>query len=562
MRSIAAAALIVGFTIWRAAAAGLLALALLAPASRASDSAPTSVGESIYRRGVLGSGAALEGNRQSGNPGLRGADAACVNCHQRSGLGHSEGVVRIPPITGLYLFHSRAGSAQEAVLPYVESVHGSRNPYTEASLARAIRAGVDSEGRSLGVLMPRFMLDDADMAALTAYLKTLDVARIPGVTDTLLHFATIITPDADPIQRRGMLDVLDNYFADKNRIPLKPSPQMRTSGKTMYSKSMYIANRHWQLHVWDLTGPAAGWKAQLEDRLKKEPVMAVVSGLGGSNWGPVHEFCERQQIPCLFPNVEVPVNATGDFYSLYLSNGVLLEAGLIAKSLSDAGAGGPPVKTVAQIYRVGDNGQAAAKALAAALHSQGIVVRNHALAATTRSRDAADAMRNAASADALVLWLRPTDVAALGEASPAPATVFMSGLMGGLEDAPLPPSWRNRVRLTYPFDLPERRLVRLDYALGWFRIRHIPVVARQIQVDTYLACGLLSETLNDMADAMEPTYLVERMQGVLEHRILTGYYPRLTLATGQSFASKGGYLVKFAQRTGTRIAPEGGWMTP
>jgi len=406
------------------------------------------------------------------------------------------------------------------------------------------------------------MLDDADMAALTAYLKTLDVARITGVTDTLLHFATIITPDADPIQRRGMLDVLDNYFADKNRIPLKPSPQMRTSGKTMYSKSMYIANRHWQLHVWDLTGPAAGWKAQLEDHLKNEPVMAVVSGLGGSNWAPVHEFCERQQIPCLFPNVEVPINATGDFYSLYLSKGVLLEAELIAKSLRESSAGALPVKTVAQIYRVGDNGQAAAQALAAALHIQGIVVRNHALAATARSRDAADALRGAPSADALVLWLRPADVAALGEAPPAPAIVFMSGLMGGLEDAPLPPSWRNRVRLTYPFDLPERRIVRLDYALGWFRIRHIPVVARRVQADTYLACGLLSETLNDMADAMEPNYLVERMQGVLEHRILTGYYPRLTLATGQSFASKGGYLVKFVQPTGTQLAPEGDWTIP
>jgi hypothetical protein len=547
---------------WRAGAAGMLALALIAPASRASDAASASVGESIYRYGMLGSGASLEGTRQSGNLSLAGADAACANCHQRSGLGRSEGVITIPPITGQYLFHSRAGSANEAVLPYVESVHGSREPYTEATLARAIRSGVDSEGRPLGVLMPRFLLDDANMAALIGYLKTLDVPRIPGVTATLLHFATIITPDADPIKRRGMLDVLDSYFADKNRIPLKPSPPMRSSGKTMYSKSMYIANRHWQLHVWDLTGPAAGWKAQLENHLKSEPVMAVVSGLGGSNWAPIHEFCERQQIPCLFPNVEVPVDAKGDFYSLYLSKGVLLEAELMAKSLTEASAGARPVKTVAQIYRVGDNGQAAAQVLAAALQSHGIVVRNHALAATAKGRDTADALRGAAPTDALVLWLRPGDVAALGDAPAAPATVFMSGLMGGLEDAPLPLSWRPRVRLTYPFDLPEQRIVRVDYALGWFTIRRIPIVAQQVQADTYLACGLLSETLNNMADAMEPDYLVERMQGILEHRILTGYYPRLTLATGQSFASKGGYLVKFAQPTGKQLAVQGDWTVP
>jgi hypothetical protein len=30
--------------------------------------------------------------------------------------------------------------------------------------------------------------------------------------------------------------------------------------------------------------------------------------------------------------------------------------------------------------------------------------------------------------------------------------------------------------MTYPVDLPEKRLVRVDYALGWFNIRHIPIV--------------------------------------------------------------------------------------
>ena len=47
-----------------------------------------------------------------------------------------------------------------------------------------------------------------DMAALIAYLKSLDVRQVPGVTDTVLHFATIVTPDADPVKRAGMLDVL------------------------------------------------------------------------------------------------------------------------------------------------------------------------------------------------------------------------------------------------------------------------------------------------------------------------------------------------------------------
>jgi hypothetical protein len=52
------------------------------------------------------------------------------------------------------------------------------------------------------------------------------------------------------------------------------------------------------------------------------------------------------------------------------------------------------------------------------------------------------------------------------------------------------------------------------------------------------------------------------MQEILDHRILTGYYPRLTLAAGQSIGSKGGYLVKFAEPTGTRIVPDGEWTVP
>jgi hypothetical protein len=65
-----------------------------------------------------------------------------------------------------------------------------------------------------------------------------------------------------------------------------------------------------------------------------------------------------------------------------------------------------------------------------------------------------------------------------------------------------------------------------------------------------------------MVDTFVPDYLVERMQEMIEHRIITGYYPRLSLATGQRFASKGGYLVRFADAQGSRLLADGGWQTP
>jgi hypothetical protein len=307
-----------------------------------------------------------------------------------------------------------------------------------------------------------------------------------------------------------------------------------------------------------LTGPERTWQDQLKRYMAAQPVFAVVSGVGGKTWQPVHEFCELEAVPCLFPNVEVPANTNGGFYSVYFSKGVLLEADLIANAIGNA-ADGKSIKTVQQVYRAGDNGEAAANALAAALKRYETTVSTRVLAAGEEVGAAAEAMANA---DAAVLWLRPNDIAALPNAKAVPATVFISGLMGGLERSPLPSNWRDRARVAYPFDLPEKRRYRVDFAFGWFTIKKIAVVADQVQADTFLACGLLAETVGHMVDTFVPEYLIERMQDMIERRIVTGYYPRLTLASGQPFASKGGYLVRFAEPEGTRVIAMGKWITP
>jgi hypothetical protein len=325
---------------------------------------------------------------------------------------------------------------------------------------------------------------------------------------------------------------------------------------------MFKANRRWQLHVWQLTGPPDTWQDQLKRHLAKEPVLAVISGLGGKNWEPVHAFCEQAALPCLFPNVEAPpADADLDFYSVYFSKGVLLEAGLIAQNILNPG-GGKMAKEVHQFYRAGDSGESGAEALAGALRHAGIQVKNHVLADGVPGREIDQAMRKATHADTLVLWLRPRDLAALDGLPVPQVTVFMSGLLGGLEVTPLPARWREHTRMAYPFGLPKQRLINVDFTLGWFRIRQIPVVDLQVQTDTYLACGLLSEALNRMADTFVRDYLVERMQGMLEHRILTGYYPRLSLAAGQRFASKGGYLVHFSEDSGGLLVADQNWLVP
>jgi hypothetical protein len=539
----------------------ILLLPLLACSISYAHGDPTiNVGEAIYRDGILGSGKPLKAIRNA-NMRIEGKDTACVNCHRRSGFGSKEGRISIPPITGLYLFHQRARRAEDQDLPFVESMRTDHDPYSDETLARAIREGLNSENKPLNYLMPKFDLDDADMAALIDYLKHLDKRKSAGVTDTVLHFATIITPDADPIKTQGMLDVLKQFFADRNARQRGPAPHLRSSGKTAYSKMMFKANRIWELHVWKLSGAPSTWKDQLKQYFTKEPVLAVVSGIGGTTWAPVHEFCEQEPVPCLFPNVELPpANADHDFYSLYFSKGVELEVNLMAKRILNP-ANSNMIKEMQQVYREGDIGEAAAMALAAALENSGIKVRNQIIPIDGTAKDVAKAVQKT-SGELLVLWLRPDDIANLGSEPAVPRAVFMSGLMGGLERSPLPSGWRPQTLLTYPVGLPKERIVNVDFASGWFAIRHIPVVDLQIQADTYLACGLLAETLSHMVDTFVPDYLVERIEDNIGQRIITGYYPRLTLAQGQRFASKGGYFVRFADINSTRVVAESDWIVP
>jgi hypothetical protein len=165
----------------------------------------------------------------------------------------------------------------------------------------------------------------------------------------LLHFATIVTPEVEPERRDALLDVMRKYFAERNSRQMVPSAQMRASGKTQYGRSMFMVHRQWELHVWELTGAPSTWGAQLDKDFAQTPVLAVVSGLG-HHWAPIHEFCEKKRLACLFPNAEVPVDARDNFYELYLSRGVLLEADLMGSALAGPSDHAPP-RLVHQVYR-------------------------------------------------------------------------------------------------------------------------------------------------------------------------------------------------------------------
>jgi hypothetical protein len=261
-----------------------------------------------------------------------------------------------------------------------------------------------------------------------------------------------------------------------------------------------------------------------------------------------------------------PAVAESDYYDLYLSRGVLLEAQLVADRLRQLNRGAAPApegwRRVIQIYRDDDIGQDAAAQLRGILAPARREVVDRALPPDAAAAELREALSGAGAADALVLWLRPGDLQSLPAEAPAAKAIFVSGILAGLERAPLGAGWRQVARMTYPFDLPERRRARLDYPLGWMRFKKVPLVDERTQTDTYLACLVTAETIGLLREDLVRDHLIETFEMHLGTNLLSGYYPRLGLAPGDRFASKGGLLVRFPEPEGPRLVADGEWSVP
>ncbi len=538
-------------------AVALTSAAAAAEAPPAADRATLiEAGRRIYMEGVLPSGEPLRAKRPGGVV-VQGPDASCTLCHQRSGMGLTEGSVPVPPVTGTALFdklklatYGRAPRRAPGIV-FKEYHFKSRPPYTDATLASALRQGVSPTGYVFQYMMPHYDLTDADMAALIAYLRTLSSQPSPGANPRELHFATPVAPGIDAARRSAFLGVLQACFDDKLPPPDAADGDRQT----------------WRLHVWQLDGPPDSWAAQLQARYDAQPVFAMVSGLGGDEWAPVERFCEANRVPCLFPNTDVPGSPAGGRYSFYFYRGTLLEADVMASYLSEKREA-LGLTRVVQISRREGAGAQAAAALAAALAGAPLAVE-HRLLEAAPGAGGARLFQGIGSGDALVLWLRESDLTNLGKAVravPKAGLLLASGLLGGQENVPLPSPWRKSLLMTYPFDPPERWNRRMDYNLRtWLAERDIPRQDERMQGNTLAACNLLTEGVLRLRGQFLRDYLVELTENYptqMGNAPAPEAFPRFSLGPGQRFSSKGAHIVRFAAPPARRLAPEQEWIVP
>jgi hypothetical protein len=547
---------------WRVQALVLLGHLLVATVADAAgangpDAALLETGRRIYEQGMLPGGEPLRAIRPEGFV-LEGSHAACVTCHRRSGMGSIEGnvdnTILVPPVAGpvLYAPARFADTYLNPVHHYVPNDAWARAltrpAYDQAGLARSLREGLDPAGRRLVAPMPRYQLDGESVAALSAYLQQLGSQPAPGVDPGALHIATVITPDARPEQADAVLGVLRAW-----------SDSARGAGKA------------WRLQVWKLDGPPETWISQLEDRYRQQPVFALLSGVGGADWMPVHRFCEQRRLACVLPSVEIAPETGDDLYSVYFSPGVALEAGVLARYLGQQDAAVGDGNRIVQLYS-DKSGRSAAERLGKKLDvpTQSLVYRRFRLTAPR------SALAGLSAGDILILWLRPDEIAQLVAdvpQGPASRRVFLSALLATPQRLSLPVAWKQRVHFVSLFDdlglqgeIARHRLER------WLeRVGLADNANRRLQADAYAACYLFNDALGDIrgqevrrpAVPLSREHLLEMLEtevnkyddstGLVDPDSHVAYYGRMSLGPRQRVAVRGGAVLRYATPESERL---------
>lgn len=518
--------------------AGILRSALLCVAALLISNAAIAAGNGqlaeagrrIYVDGILPDGSQLTAIRFEGASAIAGAGAACVNCHRRSGYGSSEGRILVPPVAGAVLFApgafapASASGAKRGTHPIVSAVERfrSRSAYDERKLMRALRSGIDPDGVPLRPPMARYRLDTYAIKALAAYLRQLSDGPVPGVSDGTLHLGTVITPDVPAAQREAILEVLRAYAATRKSWDMR-----------------------WQFHVWQLTGAPQVWATQLEEFYRQQPVFALLSGAGKAEWQPVQRFCERHAVACVLPSVEVAPDSDRDYYSLYFSSGLALEAKLLAHQLTTEAV---PPRRLLQVV-ADDSGERAATALRLALDRAGssidvqqVTPEEYAVMTTIPARDA------------VVWWLRPQQIAKLVAAAPVTVPsgpLYLSALLASPEELSIPDGWKRSLRYVSFFDPLAVR--RSQVSLVPWLVRHgIAETDLRLRGDAYAACNFFNSAISEVQ-----LQTVHGINGLLtRERLLEAfeagrtvyrddgapYYWQMSLGPGQRFLVKGGML--------------------
>ena len=271
-------------------------------------------------------------------------------------------------------------------------------------------------------------------------------------------------------------------------------------------------------------------------------------------------------------------------------------------------------RRIVQIYHDDLLGQGASSALTNAFKNTGISVENRPITQID-SPTLSNLLEGLDDRDAVMFWLNSYDIPLL-DSIPAPKSkVYFSGRLSGAENVQLPLAWKQSANMIYPYEMPDKRQVNLNYFHRWARFNHIQLENEPLQAEAFFALEFLSETLTEMLDNLYSDYLIERAESMLSRsqssnsevrdrtrQVLrwstktprgtpqqaakidastagqeknipgsnyaeaasksTTIYPRMSLGVSQRFTSKGAYIVRFENADKNILMPLSSWIIP
>jgi hypothetical protein len=532
------------------------------------------LGERMYRDGILPSGEPMQAIVMGDIP-VDGRMFTCDDCHQRSGLGSVEGTVITWPTNGRDLYKPRRrtgawhppeseGAKQDARknLPSYWQVEDVRPAYTDESLAMMLWTGVDPAGRQLDPIMPLYNLEDRDMAILIHYLKNLSVDLAPGVDEKTIRFATVVTDDVPKEDRQTMLSTLQVHIDVHNSQ--SRHQERRASSGPFYKTEKHQAYRRLELDVWELKGPENTWPAQLLAYYRKQPVFGLLGGITTGSWKPIHEFCEQQKIPSIFPLTELPVISNSDWYTLYFSKGVYQEGEATARYLHNIEKLAPNARVI-QVLQRGQMSAALAQGFEDTWQKLGrpAPVRKMLGKDETLSKHILNEITGSKGPAVLLLWLETNSLAALESLETAqnrPGMVFASASLLGPDLAEIPDTARDTLFLTYSHDLPETQERSILAVKQWLKARKIPLTDLRMQSKIYFLGWMLAGAVKSMRSEFFRDYFLEGFDMMIDQDYAIAVYPRLTFGSGQRYASKGCYIVQLTKGPNPELIKKSDWV--
>jgi ABC-type branched-subunit amino acid transport system substrate-binding protein len=538
------------------------------PVSEQSRPELMRLGERMYRDGLLPSGKIMAAFIK-GDVELNSTAFACASCHLRAGLGSVEGGVVTPPTNGAILFKPyrrppTPDDIQERDKRQVSKPVIERRAYTRESLAIALRSGIDPEGRIFNDVMPRYPLTDRDMSILISYLEALSTKPSPGAGSKEIRFATIITDDVSLPDRQALLLPLQSFIAQKKQ-QFELYNDFIKFGYTP-TLDMKYAFRQATLDIWELKGPPETWQGQLSAYYHDKPVFVVLGGISNRDWQPIHNFCEAERLPCLFPITDFPGFSETGWYTYYFNKGYTQEGEAVARYLNrqETLTAETPILQIVQDSPAG-------KALATGFNNAWRDLERPAVTTLTLPSDqlldqaALNKLLKKHKPGVLLLWTDgaplPKLTATVAELS-APSMVFVSSTLLGKNTSTIAEAVRDRVYITYPYRLTPY----VGPKTGGLEAR-VPILASardfgDRRITSRTASILKQATLNGLSQLDDNLYR-DHLMDILSSQmmdLIVRDYEQLSFGPGQRYVSKGCYIIQLGPGSDPALLPRSEWV--